>query len=205
MDAAWADQTRATGTEASELRGRESSSVLTSTCLTHRRLRHCSCSVQCMWVCVLSSPPMIWKPKGGVEWLITGREGSDLRSGVRGASFSLNEGSKTIPLVSLVQFSVCVCSLFLASTSARCRLLVKPATQRSKTRCQTSGLQSKWGWRKALQSNQSVSQVNGRAALYADSRGSWYYIILYIDTDLMLHAAAQTGIVRQLHGYRGFH
>lgn len=40
---------------------------------------------------------------------------------------------------------------------------------------------------------------------HADSRGSWYYIILYIDTDLMLPAAVQAGIVRQLHGYRGFH
>lgn len=39
----------------------------------------------------------------------------------------------------------------------------------------------------------------------ADSRGGCNYIILYVDTDLMLHDAAQTGIVRRLHGHCAFH
>lgn len=40
---------------------------------------------------------------------------------------------------------------------------------------------------------------------HPDSHGSWYYIILYIDTDLMLPAAVQADVVHQLHGYRDFH
>lgn len=51
----------------------------------------------------------------------------------------------------------------------------------------------------------SISQVNGRPMLHTDSCGSWFYIILYTDTDLMFHAAVQTGIVHQLHGYCCFH
>ena len=72
---------------------RESSSVLTSTCLTHRRLRHCSCSVHCVCACVCvrvcvrvcaCSLPMMWKQKTEGRGGVTHYTQGGIRLEVRG-------------------------------------------------------------------------------------------------------------------------